>query len=98
MKVIIKIAVPRQLLPVQLVEARQLVGGSGLLMGGRGERGGGLVAVGGGRRGGVGPVGGRGSVLAALHQVGPLGEGRAPLFIRATNGKEEEKGKYSVSL
>lgn len=57
--------------------------GPGLLVRGRGERGGGLVAVGRGRGRGVVPLWGRGSVLAALHQVGPLRERRAPLLVRA---------------
>lgn len=79
--------IPWQLLAVLLAEAGQVVGGSALLVWGRGERGGGLVAVGGSRRGGVVPLRGRWSALAALHQVGSLWEGGAPLLIRTDKDK-----------
>lgn len=76
--------VPWQLLAVHLAEAGEVMGSSGLLVGRRGERSSGLVAVRGGWRGGVVPLCGTGSVLAALHQVGPLWERGAPLLFRAT--------------
>lgn len=75
--------VPRLLLAVHLVEAVEVRRGSTLLVGGWGERGSRLVAVGGGGRGGVVPLRGAGPVLAALRQIRPLREGGAPLLVRA---------------
>lgn len=63
------------------------MGRSALLVGRWRERGGGLVAVGGGRGGGVVPLWRTGSILTALRQVGPLWEGGTPLLIRATQTK-----------
>lgn len=80
--------IPRELLAVGVVVAREVTGRSAVLVGRRRERGGGLVAVGGGRRGGVVSLRSAGPVLAALRQVGPLREGRAPLLVRATGDKE----------
>lgn len=59
-------------------EAGEVLGRSVLLVGRRSERGGGLVAVGRGRGGGVG---GTGPLFAAFHQIGPLWERRAPLLV-----------------
>ena len=67
--------------------------GSGLLMRRWGERGGRLVAVGGGGRAGVVPLRGSGPILAALHQIGPLWEGGAPLLIRAAKTKMSVKAR-----
>lgn len=61
----------------------EVVCGSGLLVGGRSERGCGLVAVGSGRGGSVVPLRGTGAVLAAFRQICPLWKGRAPLLVRA---------------
>lgn len=91
------VRIPWQLLAVELVEAGEVMGDSGLLVRRRGECGGRLVTVGGGRRGGVVPLRGRGSILAAFHQVGPLWEGWTPLLIRATQTKKCDTARwYSV--
>lgn len=78
------------------MEAREVVGDSGLLVRRRGERGGRLVAVGGGRRRGDVPLRGLGPVLAAFHQIGPLWQRRTPLFIGTTKKTESVRAKMIV--
>lgn len=90
--------VPRLLQAVTLVEAVQVWRGSALLVWGRGERGGGLVAVGGGGRGGVVPLRRAGTVLTALRQIRPLREGGAPLLVRsATRQSVKHNVKKNVT-